>query len=238
MTQRFATVQEFWQAVQGESGPQPTISEALNSLGVSSSAAKAGKMGAPTEKVLQGKPEKHSHRGVFISVVLALLLILGIGAGIWSYAGIRWNGLIPVGVGSGSVVQPPTLSPVSHPPTVLPPRPGTYPRLATSYNGIIADTLANVRSPMTLTQMRQNGSRVSGLFNGLQISAPYTGIFDTSNTLNFTVAGKGGNAPLYFNGKVQKDGTLSGGFYAIDQNGYYVGGTNGWWNVAPTAPIK
>lgn len=240
MTQRFATVQEFWQALRGESDPQPTISEALNSIGVSSSAHKAGKMSAPSGKLLQGKPERRSRKGIFISTFLALLLILGVGAGLWKYAGIRLNGLsIPIIGGSGSAAQPPTLSsPMPGQPTVSPSRSNSYPRLASSYNGTITDAQADVRSQMTLTHMRQNGSQISGTFNGIHMSSPYIGYLDASKNIIFTVESKGSSARLYFKGSIQKNGTLSGSFYAIDQNGNYNGGVIGIWNVAATVPVK
>jgi eukaryotic-like serine/threonine-protein kinase len=235
MTQRFATVQEFWQAVQGGSGPQPSTSEALNSIGVSSSAAKA--MSASSGKVFQEK--RRSRKGIFLSTFLALLLILGIGAGLWRYAGIRLNGLsIPIVGGSGSVVQPPAPSPIPHPPTVAPSRSNSYPRLTPSYDGTITDLRTDLSSPMTLTQMRQNDGQISGTFNGIHMSAPYTGFLDTSMRIDFTVAGSGGQASLNFKGAVQKNGALEGSFCAVDQNGGCVSGVFGWWNVAPTASIK
>ncbi len=239
MTQRFATVQEFWQVVQGGAGPQPSISEALNSLGVSSSAAKVGKMNAPSGKGFQEEPARRSRKGIFISALLALLLILGIGAGVWRYTGIRWNRLpIPIVVGSGSVVQAPAPSPILHPPTITPSNSNSYPRLATSYAGTITDLQANDQSQMTLTQMQQNDGHISGTFNGMHISASYTGILDASKHIYFTVAGSGGRAPLYFQGSMQKNGTLSGSFCAVDQNGSCISGVFGWWNVVPVTPVK
>ncbi|HEV2661400.1 MAG TPA: serine/threonine-protein kinase [Ktedonobacteraceae bacterium] len=237
MTQRFATVQEFWQAVQGGSGQQPSTSEALNSLGVSSSAAKT--MSASSGKAFQEKPARRSRKGIFISASLALLLILGIGVGVWKYTGSRWNGFpIPIVVGSGSGVQPPAPSPISHAPTEVPANSNSYPRLAPSYDGTITDLQANVASPMTLTQMRQKDGKISGVFNGIHMSAPYTGFIDTSNNIIFTIAGSGGSAPLYFKGLVQKNGALSGQFNAVDQKGDYNNGVFGFWNVAPTMPVK
>ena len=56
MMQRFATVQEFWQVLQGGSGQQPHISEVLNSIVVSPSTAEdSGKTGETSSEPLQEK---------------------------------------------------------------------------------------------------------------------------------------------------------------------------------------
>ena len=231
MTHRFATVREFWQALQGESIPQPSISEALNSLSVSSFARDGGKRGAVTGQLFQQKAARRPRTGMFLSILLVALLMIGIGVSLWKYAGIGPHFFNTV---STPGAQSSILSPTAHPPAASPPRSNTYPRLATSYSGTITDLQANTASPMTLTQMQQNGGQIAGIFNGEHMNAPFTGFLDTSMRINFTVVGSGGNASLSFRGSLQKNGVLKGEFYAVDQDGNFTNGAFGLWQIAPT----
>src|SRR5436305_6235576 len=86
MMHRFATVQEFWLALQGEPGKQPGITEALNSIVVSPSTSKVSdKRGETPSQPLQEKqlPGNRSRKRFLLPVFLiflALLMIGGIGA--------------------------------------------------------------------------------------------------------------------------------------------------------------
>src|SRR2546421_4805824 len=204
MMQRFATVQEFWQVIQGESGQQPHISEALNSIVVSPSTAEdPGKTGETSCEPLQEKQvfgirlRKPLLLPVFL-VFLALLLIGGIGASFWGFADI---GRGTEGSSTGTF-QYPALSPIVHPTVTARATfaPTLYPRLAASYYGNIDDLQANVPYQMALTQMRQNEGNISSSFSGLQMRGTYGGFLDTARHIYFTVATSKGHTPLYFTG--------------------------------------
>ncbi len=241
MMQRFATVQEFWQALQGEPGQQPHIAEALNSIVVSPSTSEvSGKTGETSSQPLQAKqlPARRSRKRFLIPVLLALLMMVGIGAGLWGFTVIRGNpGSSP------ATVQHPALSPTARPTVAVAATftPDPYPRLAPSYYGTIDDLQANVPYQMTLTQMMQNDGHISGSFSAMQMSGTFSGSLDTSKHISFTVVASRSLAPLYFMGAIRPDGSLVGTFCEIDQNVQYIqclsSGVFGVWNVAPgTAP--
>jgi len=241
MTLRFATVHEFWQALQHDSGQQPHISEALNSIvGSPSTPGTSGKTFSqqPQEKQL---PDRHPRKRLSLLAILALLMIVGIGASLWRFPIIGRNHLLmpPTNSSVGTLPQP-VLSPTSHPDpaNTATSTQNSYPRLAASYSGTIDDLQANVPSPMTLTHMLQNAGHISGSFSAMHINAPYSGFLDTSKHIYFTIAASNNSAPLYFTGAVQANGNLTGEFYAIDQNGQSTNGVFGLWSVAPGVPVK
>ncbi len=232
MSQRFATVREFWQALQGESVQQPTLSQALSSIGVSS---------APSPQTPQERPHRHQRKRILLSALLVLVMIVGIGAGLWRFTGIGKNHpTTPPAVGSVGILPPPTLSPSIRPSSIATSssRPNAYPRLATSYNGTIVDLETDVPSQMTLTKMQQGGGHISGSFNAMLMSAPYAGFLDTSKHIYFTVMTDGGRTQLNFTGSIRADGSLAGSFCQVDQNGQCTSGLFGLWNVAPVTPVK
>jgi hypothetical protein len=101
--------------------------------------------------------------------------------------------------------------------------------------GTIVDLQANVPSPMTLTNMQQNDSDISGSISALHMSGTFSGILDTSkHNIYFIVAASSGRWPLSFTGAVQSDGKLEGTFCAIDQSGQCIhDDVFGIWTVAP-----
>lgn len=246
MMQRFATVQEFWQAIQGEPGQQPHISEALNSIVVSPSTSEvSGKTDETASQPLQEKqlPGRRSRKRFLLPVFLALLMIIGIVAGFWVFTVIGRNHVAtPTAGRSASSLRPPALSPIAHPTLAAraPLTPNPYPQLAASYSGTITDLKANVPSQMTLTKMQQNGGNISGSFSAMHMSGTYSGFLDTSKHIYFIVPAGSGRAPLYFWGSVGAGGNLEGSFCQIDQGGQCIpNGVFGVWSVAPgTTPSR
>jgi eukaryotic-like serine/threonine-protein kinase len=238
MLQRFATVQEFWQAVQGESGQQPHVSEALNSIIVSPSTSEVfEKTGETSSQPLPAKqlPDRRLRKRFLHPVLLALVMIVGIGAGFWGFTVLGRNHVGTPAARSTAAIAHPTVAEAATS------TPNPYPQLAPSYHGTIDDLQANVPSPMTLTQMRQNDGHISGSFSAMQISRTFSGFLDTSKHITFTVAASRSLAPLYFTGAIRPDGNLVGTFCEIDLDVQYIqclsNGVNGAWNVAPgTAP--
>jgi serine/threonine protein kinase len=228
MTQRFASVQDFWQVVQQGSEEQPSHSQALDKINISLAKPEVRRTKIAYSQITQEKP--HARKGLLLRAFLALLILVVIGTGIWRFAGFGGNQHATSAVGTVVSLHPPTLPPNT---TALPSKSYAYPHLATSYTGTIVDLQANVPSQMTLAQMQQNSGRISGLFAAMNIKAPYTGFLDTTTHIYFTVAASGNNASLNFTGSIQKNGILSGSFCQVDQNGQCAGSVFGLWRVAP-----
>jgi serine/threonine protein kinase len=228
MTQRFSSVEDFWQVIQKGSEQQPSHSQALDTI--SNAAGKPEVRGTKIASSRMAQEKPHARKGLLLRAFLALLILAVIGAGIWRFAGFGGNQHASSAVGTVVGLHPPALSPIA---TAPPSKSHVYQRLATAYSGTIVDLQANVPSQMTLTQMQQNSGRISGLFTAMNMKAPYTGFLDTTTRIYFTVAGSGNNASLNFTGSIQKNGVLSGSFCQIDQNGQCAGGIFGLWRVAP-----
>jgi len=246
MMQRFATVKEFWQALQGETGQQPHIAEALNSVVVSPSASEvADKTGETFTQPLQEKqlPDGRSRKRFLLPVFLvflALLMIIGVGASFWRFTVFGRNSVATLVGRTTATVQHTTLTPILHPTVAATAtfNPNLYPHLAASYYGTIDDLQANVPYQMTLTQMQQKDGHISGFFSAMHISGMYSGFLDTLKHIYFTVAASKDPGSLYFSGAVGANGILSGEFCEIDQAGQCLSnGVFGVWRVAPgTAP--
>ena len=229
MAQRFATVQEFWQALQGEPG-QPHITEALSSTVVSPSEVSGKTSTQPLHE--QQLPDRRPRKRSLLPVLLALLLLVGIGAGYWGFTVLGRN---PAALSTGTARYP-TLTPPAHPTvtTTATFNPNLYPHLDPSYNGTIDELQANVPYPMTLTQMQQQNGHLSGSFSALHVSATYSGGFLDSQHIYFIVAASRNLGPLYFTGAVRADGTLAGEFCEVDQHyNCLSSGVFGVWSVAP-----
>jgi serine/threonine protein kinase len=243
MMHRFATVQEFWQALQGEPGQQPHISEALNSIVVSPSTSKDyDKTSETSTQPLQEKhlPDRRSRKPFLLPVLLVLLVLLmmgGMGASFWGFTNIGRNYVAtPAADHSNGTSQHFTLSPTAHATrsAVATFTPNPYPHLAASYSGTIDNLQANVPSQMTLTSMLQNDEHISGSISAMHMNGTYSGFLDTSKHIYFTVAASRIRAPLYFMGAVRSDGNLSGTFCQIDQGGQCsINSVYGLWSVGP-----
>lgn len=134
---------------------------------------------------------------------------------------------------------PATPTPVPATPTPQPTSGPVYPSLASTYNGTIHDTSANISGVMSLTRVQQQnqGAKMSGyllLTQGLSASSNFNGTVSTSGTLRFIIAPYPQYLPLLFIGQINKDGSISG-TYCSEQNNQcdYSGGGYGTWQVAP-----
>ena len=214
---------------------QPHIAEALNSIGVSPSTSVASdKAGQTYSQPLQKPrlPDGRSRKRFLFPVLLALLLMGGIGASYWGFTVLGRN---PVG-SSLATVEHPTHIPSAHPSVAAAATltPDPYPHLAASYYGTLDDLQANIRYQMTLTQMRQNDKRISGFFSAVHMSGTFSGFLDPSKHISFTVAASRSLEPLYFTGSIRANGNLGGSFCGIDQDLQCIpNGVFGVWNVAP-----
>jgi eukaryotic-like serine/threonine-protein kinase len=252
MRQRFATVQQFWLAVQGEPGEpvqaqgvqgepgepvQATLApEASSAPGVSPSAyALSGSTGQAPVHQLSVKQESgaRARKSWLLPIVLLAVLLVGVAA---SYAGVnvfrQKQVVTPTTPASGHhALTPNARATVT---ATAATKPKSYPPLATSYRGNIDDLQANVPSSMELTGISQNGGTISGTFIGLHMKGTFQGTLDTAKHISFFVASSAGHGQLSFTGALQTDGELQGQFCAIDQNSQCIPyGVFGLWSVSP-----
>ncbi len=199
---------------------QPQSSEAPNSLDVTPPTSEVSdKAGQTSSQPLQEQrlPDRRSRKRSLVPVLVALLLIVGTGAGYWGFTTLGRN---PAAHSPGTARHP-TLTPIAHP------------TVAASYAGTIDDLRANVPSPMTLTQIRLQDGRISGSFSALHISATYSGSFLDAQHFTFIVPASKNLGQLYFRGALQADGSLAGDFCEVDQHLQCLSsGIFGVWSVA------
>lgn len=260
---RFSSVEEFWQAlnvhpIENESQPAPVILPApVTRLYNVDPPAIPNMPNNPTaansrQKNLASK----RNRGIFIllCIFVAILAVLaGIILGSVASSSYKAAKTIPnpaqkataTSITSGTVtpsVEPrptPTAAATSTPaptPTRVVPN---YPQLANSYQGSITDkfTQPPTTSTMSLSQIKQNEANITGYFSvgaGLVGNGNFTGAVSTDNKIQFTVPGYAGLLPLFFQGQIQANGSMSGSYcsYQNNQCNYGAGGY-GDWNVAP-----
>jgi serine/threonine protein kinase len=154
---------------------------------------------------------RKSRMGLLVLLFLALLVLIG--------GSILWFVI-------------PHLSPLSHSA-----RPSAgYPNVAGSYTGTLQNTRANVQVSMSLS-IQQDQGKIHGYFTvgqPLVGSNPFTGTVDTTRHIQFTVESYHGNAPLFFEGTVQTDGSMSGTYCSLGQDGQCSSqaGGGGTWQVS------
>lgn len=256
---RFATVEEFWQALEpdsiGEEEPLPSMDVEPLDDGPGSAVFTPPVSPDSEELVHNETPQVRIHRTrrpVPFVWVLALLILVGLFAGVLFGLSSRLSSKgtsVPVSKASSPIPTtrskstPATHSPTPIPPTA-PPAPApvaTYPLLVVSYSGGISDQFTNpsTDSSMTLSSIQQRGSAISGYFavgQGLIGSGNFNGNVTFDHKIQFLVPGDGLLAPLFFQGAVQRNGTLSG-TYCSQQNGQCnqaIGGF-GIWKITPSS---
>ncbi len=264
--ERFATVEQFWQALNDPSSQQAPVPVSLPVTSPPVTPVERNDIEALETTPLQKPPADSRTQKRRISPLLLLLLPLLIGlalaAGIWFYRSNHHTVPTPVvqhGSTAVSTHQPtPGLTP-THPATSPTPgntatpaatatpqptpttRPSQYPTLVPTYNGNLHNSLINEDSSMSLTTVKQNGANISGYFtvgSNMQGSGSFTGTVDTANHIQFTVPGVYGHAPLLFSGTVYPGGSISGDYCSIDSTGKCDSNIGGYgtWNVTPASP--
>ena len=141
-------------------------------------------------------------------IVLVLLIGLGVSANFSSHVLTR----------SATPTAKPRLSSLT--PTVRSSTPtptSVSTILGGTYKGTIYDLPANVKTSLTLTNVRQSRGKISGYLTvgpGLFGYGPFSGTIDTTTKhFQFTVTDDAGNPTLFFEGEVQTPTSLSGDYY-------------------------
>ena len=178
--------------------------------------------------------------GILICGLLALCIVLVVGVSLWSHATAgtpAHSAIVSPRHTAPAGVTPP--SQLTGTPTTIPTTPVSgLPIVAASYKGTIHNTPADVTSTMSLTNIKQDGGKMSGhlaLGPGLLGDGFFNGTVDTARRIQFTVPGVFGNGPLHFSGIVQADGSLTGSYCSLDQTNRCnpSAGGYGTWSVKP-----
>jgi serine/threonine protein kinase len=252
---RFASVEEFWQAIQN-----CKIDEAENDMSEAEepllpltptpvvSNPVPPELVTPSVIVRSLSPAPHS-RLIVMSLCCIVLIALVSGA-VWG------AGLLPSGQQADKILptatlmrQSPRATATSDPPTVVvtptmqptsSPASPHYPALTRSYNGTISNkyTTPSTDTDMALSQLQQDGMAIHGYFsvgNGLVGNGNFAGSVTIDSKIRFLVPGYGGLLPLFFDGRVQRDGSISGSYCSYQNNRCnYAGGGYGNWYVTPS----
>jgi len=233
--QRFATVEDFWQAL------------ALDAFHPSAVAEAAG-----PPPVIPGQRSERVRRW-WVAVCLLALLVLSIG-GAWAL--LLFPGLHPQQTRSatrtpvGQVVthvaatstpgaQPTPSAQVTHTPTLpaaTSTSPPALPQLASVYRGTIHDADGDIDASMSLDGIVQQQQNVGGSFvvsQPLSGSGLFSGMLSTTRVLQFTVHSAQVQAPLYFSGTLRSDGGIDGTYCSLNAAGQcdQAAGGYGTWSV-------
>ncbi len=181
--------------------------------------------------------------GLLICGLLALFVVLVVGISLRFYAAAGTPAHSAIATPHPTAPTAPTVAtPPSQPigaPTPIPTTPVSgLPMVAGSYRGTIHNTPGDITSTMSLTNIKQDGGKMSGYFAlgpGLLGDGFFSGTVDTARRIQFTVPGAFGNGPLHFTGIVQADGSLTGDYCSLDQTNHCNPGAGGYgtWNVKP-----
>ena len=259
---RFPTVEQFWQALTAYPAretapavmappspiqyPVTPIPEVLNNTN-----------NVLVKPVPQTTEQRTRKRGWVLLLLLLILLALGSGlaAAFWPLLTGHQTNPTPATTPTAVVhkVTPvpkptattkPTPTAVRATPTPQPtqpqptptPVPVTYPNIAGTHYGTAHNTNAGITANLTVNINQSQGNIGGSVTIGapLQGSGPITSGFVQSNYyLQFVVRGYNGNAPLFFYGYVQANGSMGGQYCSLDSTGKCnasVGG-QGTWSV-------
>lgn len=176
------------------------------------------------EKAQQLRSRKTSVIG---AIILAALLLAGLGIGIFyfAFAGGQHSGTVPGQKPPASQNLTPLASATSTGQESI------YPPLVSHYSGTISDMVTNAKTPMMLTQITQTGGQIRGNFTGLGLAGPLIGTVDTKANIHFQVTIYGGAGTIDFEGTIKLGGTLAGNYRVLRNQ--QPTGEFGLWSVSP-----
>jgi eukaryotic-like serine/threonine-protein kinase len=220
---RFETVEQFWQELTAYAPQQQQKRAALIAGITSQPILPAGQNAA---RIIPARSSYQQHnppvrRGrTFLTLILALLLILIIGIGLFVAF-------------VGHSIPPAVLHMVT--PTLVPPtmthQSSIYPQLAPSYAGTGVDLMNNEKTAMFLTHLQQSQGKIRGDFQGLGLVGPFTGTVAPDGQVHFTVKDPTADLTIAFEGVIKVGGDMVGTFAVLDPNGTHTG-ESGLWNLA------
>lgn len=256
---RFATAEDFWQALNAgpiaQPFPAPVVLPKPLAQPRAAVVTRAVPPFAETTAVSMGKQPAGRRRRIGALLLLLLaLLIGGIAAALLlpPLVGHHSNGpttptstikhtSTPSAVATHEATASPASSPSASPSPGQTPSPTStpgYPNVAGTYNGTIVDVLTTppTNAPMSLS-IQQSQGNISGNFTvspPLMGSNSFTGFVTNTYHIQFLVQASNGNPPLFFTGTVHQNGAMSGSYCSYRNNHCdYGAGGYGTWSVTP-----
>jgi serine/threonine protein kinase len=254
---RFATVEEFQQALQVDPAKEPSAAVLPASKVLAPYLVTRGRSVVPAVKRSTPRSKKV---GVLSLAVLLLAVLVGIGFGkdLIIYAGNSQHtfGVLSPTASTAHQAQARSALPTTfqHPahrattpvtPTPAPsPAPTTaptvttfssYPQVASSFTGTIYDVPAKTSLPVNTISVQQNQGNISGSFvieSYLYVNGHFNGTIDTNRNVQFTVVDTTRGVVLYFHGSIQSNGTMQGNFCNLTAQGQ-CGTQYGNWSMTP-----
>jgi serine/threonine protein kinase len=243
-SERFATVRDFWKALQIDQ------LDTFPARAVASVAAAVRVIPGDNKGPARARMVNRSGSGGgWAAILLLILLALGVGfaSALLLFPGLhgqpaRSSTATAAGpTATHTAVPYPSPSPL---PTQAPSPTATsapasgFPSLASVYSGTIHDNNGNIDTSMSLNEIIQRQQHIQGNFvvsPPLSGSGPFTGSVTPGGFIQFTIHSPEAPAPLYFSGTIQKNGNISGTYCSLDTKGHCnpaVGGY-GSWSVQP-----
>jgi serine/threonine protein kinase len=230
---RFETVEQFWQELNGDSTEQQIYLTNGTSPDHALFLPEQNREGIVTDPWQQGRPTlRTGRRSRLIATLVGLLIMLALAVSFLLYlsqdfgSSVALHGATPSSSHTSTVTTV-VSSPISKPTPVS----SIYPSLSSSYAGTIVDLLAGEKTPMYLANVQQSRGRISGTFQGLGLVGTFSGTITSSGKVHFTMMNSSTNQTLAFEGTIKTGGDIVGTFSVLDQNGYQTG-ESGLWNLA------
>lgn len=238
--ERFADVEEFWQAFCAAAGEKQASPAEVTHL--STSELPDIQMHAIDDSTTIFTRKENDipvvKRSNTPRVLLALFLLLAIIASSMLYFFVYPRLTTPHPTGTLITVARPThaATPKVYPTISL------YPTLASSYNGTTSLLTKNATPGTTVSSQTQalqlfgiqaKGATISGYFKGLaQAASLFNGTIAKDGRINFTTYIYGGQTKVEFNGHIHTDGSIGGNYAVYSPNGQQLGDP-GIWTVTP-----
>lgn len=226
-TARFATVEEFWQAFTAGADSQQTAE--VRSTLLPPARKPAISPDAIAQPATIQSPETQASRlkkvGIIVALLLAALLLIGLGIGTIYRSFSTTNVLIPATQKAVSTVLATSPARTATAGQLIPP-------LSAQYNGKVNDLINNTSTNMSLTSIHQNGEHIGGNFVGLGLSGPFVGTVSPAGHVQFQAKIYGGTQTIAFEGTIKLGGTIAGSYQVLNQNQQFTG-EYGLWSVSP-----
>jgi serine/threonine protein kinase len=231
--ERFATVEEFWQAMDNTASKTTVaVAEVLHiapTIAVTDSGLR-GYAGIPSISQPQDIRVPRS-RNVFFPIIL---LILAVGLILTGYETFSFTMGKTSAARSTPLASTPVATTSAPTPETTPPSTSStivYPQLASSYAGTKHDLQSQKSVNIQLAHIQQKDAEISGDFISDAETKPLTGTLNPSRHLLFTIPDQA-EYSLLFNGTIRPDGAIAGNYCSIDRAGQCVG-EYGVWSVTP-----
>jgi serine/threonine protein kinase len=240
---RFATIEEFWNALSAASTQSEAEEEAVSSAeqpAVITGPTNVKKLPLPLEKQ---KPQEHARAPVTWKLLMPVMLAI-------IFSGTVMGGFLLFTLLSHHPTPAPVVRRTGHIRASTPVHASTsksvhgvcaasnalpgsiYPQLAPCYAGTISDIgVAGEKTALYLTEIKQQQGSISGHFQGLGFVGTFTGTISKNGSMQFVVRLTGRADTILFTGNTKYGGDITGSFTVYDKNGQPSLDEYGLWNA-------